>query len=137
MPGFTILYFVCLIIIALSLVAFAVASIVVALEIKKTRENLNRVIEKVDREIVPLTVEIRKIAEDVRSVTKIARYQLERVDSSINYASSNLLTIIDGVAKTVGAVRQGILAPFYNISAILKGVSRGVEYFFRDKKEEE
>ena len=133
MPGLTILYFVCLIIIALSMVAFAVASIIVALEIKKTRENLSQFIEKLYREIVPLTAEIRLIAEDVRSVTKIARYQLERVDSSINYASSNLLTIIDGVVKTVSAVRQGILAPFNNISAILKGVSRGVEYFFRNK----
>jgi len=133
MPGFTILYFVCLIIIALSLVTFAVASIIVANEIKKTRENITKLIEKVEREVVPLTAEIRLIAEDVRSVTKIARYQLERVDSSINYASSNLLTIIDGVVKTVSAVRQGILAPFNNISAILKGVSRGVEYFFRNK----
>jgi len=133
MPGLTILYFVCLIIIALSMVAFAVASIIVALEIKKTRENLSQFIEKLDREIVPLTAEIRLIAEDVRSVTKIARYQLERVDSSINYASSNLLTIIDGVVKTISAVRQGILAPFNNIAAILKGVSRGVEYFFRNR----
>jgi len=133
MPGFTILYFVCLIIIALSLVTFAVASIIVANEIKKTRENITKLVEKVEREVVPLTAEIRLIAEDVRSVTKIARYQLERVDSSINYASSNLLTIIDGVVKTVSAVRQGILAPFNNISAILKGVSRGVEYFFRNK----
>ena len=133
MPGLTILYFVCLIIIALSIVAFAVASIIVALEIKKTRENLSQFIEKLDREIVPLTAEIRLIAEDVRSVTKIARYQLERVDSSINYASSNLLTIIDGVVKTISAVRQGILAPFNNIAAILKGVSRGVEYFFRNR----
>ena len=133
MPGLTILYFVCLIIIALSMVAFAVASIIVALEIKKTRENLSQFIEKLYREIVPLTAEIRLIAEDVRSVTKIARYQLERVDSSINYASSNLLTIIDGVVKTISAVRQGILAPFNNIAAILKGVSRGVEYFFRNR----
>jgi predicted PurR-regulated permease PerM len=115
------------------MVAFAVASIIVALEIKKTRENLSQFIEKLDREIVPLTAEIRLIAEDVRSVTKIARYQLERVDSSINYASSNLLTIIDGVVKTISAVRQGILAPFNNIAAILKGVSRGVEYFFRNR----
>ena len=137
MPGFTILYFVCLIIIALSMVAFAVASIIVALEIKKTRENLSQFIEKLDREIVPLTVEIRQIAEDVRSVTKITRYQLERIDSSINYATSNLLTIINSVVRTVGVVRYGILSPFNNIAAILKGVSRGVEYFFRKKKEEE
>ena len=133
MPGLTILYFICLITIALSLVAFAVASIIVALEIKKTREHLNRLIEKVDREIVPLTAEVRLIAEDVRSVTKITRYQLERIDSSINYATSNLLNIIDSVVRTVGAVRHGILSPFNNITAILKGVSRGVEYFFRNK----
>jgi len=133
MPGLTILYFICLITIALSLVAFAVASIIVAFEIRKTSEHLSQFIEKVDREIVPLTAEVRLIAEDVRSMTKIARYQLERVDSSINYASSNLLTIIDGVVKTVSAVRKGILAPFNNISALLKGVSRGVEYFFRNK----
>jgi predicted PurR-regulated permease PerM len=133
MPGFTILYFVCLIIIALSMVAFAVASIIVALEIKKTRENLSQFIEKLDREIVPLTVEIRQIAEDVRSVTKITRYQLERIDSSINYASNNLIAVIDGVVRTINTVRHGILSPFNNIAAILKGVSRGVEYFFRNK----
>ena len=127
----------CLAIISLAMIIFAIASIIVALEIKKTRENLSQFIEKLDREIVPLTVEIRQIAEDVRSVTKITRYQLERIDSSINYASSNLLTIIDSVAKTASVVRHGILSPFYNISAILKGVSRGVEYFFRDKKKEE
>jgi uncharacterized protein YoxC len=133
MPGLTILYFVCLIIIALSMVAFAVASIIVALEIKKTRENLSQFIEKLDREIVPLTVEIRQIAEDVRSVTKITRYQLERIDSSINYASNNLINVIDGVVRTINTVRYGILSPFNNIAAILKGVSRGVEYFFRNK----
>ncbi|HUT83221.1 MAG TPA: DUF948 domain-containing protein [Thermodesulfobacteriota bacterium] len=128
---------ICLVVIALAMVVFAVAAIMIVLEIKKIRESLGEFILKIDREIMPLAVEIRRIAEDVRSVTKIARYQLERVDSSINYASSNLLTIIDSVAKTVSAVRYGILAPFYNISAILKGVSRGVEYFFRDKKKEE
>jgi hypothetical protein len=115
------------------MVAFAVASIIVALEIKKTRENLSQFIEKLDREIVPLTVEIRQIAEDVRSVTKITRYQLERIDSSINYASNNLINVIDGVVRTINTVRYGILSPFNNIAAILKGVSRGVEYFFRNK----
>jgi uncharacterized protein YoxC len=127
----------CLAIIALAMIIFAIASIIVASEITKIRESVAMLIQRLDREIVPLAAEIRQIAGDVRSVTKIARYQLERVDSSINYASSNLLTIIDSVAKTASVVRHGILAPFYNISAILKGVSRGVEYFFRDKKKEE
>jgi predicted PurR-regulated permease PerM len=124
---------ICLVVIALAMVIFAVAAIMVVSEIKRITESLSELIHKIDKEIVPLTAEVRLIAEDVRSVTKIARYQLERVDSSINYASSNLLTIIDGVVKTVSVVRQGILAPFNNISAILKGVSRGVEYFFRNK----
>ena len=124
---------ICLVVIALAMVIFAVAAIMVVSEIKRITESLSELIHKIDKEIVPLTAEVRLIAEDVRSVTKIARYQLERVDSSINYASSNLLTIIDGVVKTVSVVRQGILAPFNNISAILKGVSRGVEYFFRNR----
>ena len=124
---------ICLVVIALAMVIFAVAAIMVVSEIKRITESLSELIHKIDKEIVPLTAEVRLIAEDVRSVTKIACYQLERVDSSINYASSNLLTIIDGVVKTVSVVRQGILAPFNNISAILKGVSRGVEYFFRNK----
>jgi len=133
MPGFTILYFVCLIFITASISMFAVASIIVAAEVKKMRKQLFEFTQKLDREIVPLAAEIRQIAEDIRSVTKITRYQLERIDSSINYATSNLLTIIDSVVRTVGAVRHGILSPFNNIAAILKGVSRGVEYFFRNR----
>jgi len=133
MPGATILYFICLISITLSVIVFAVCSIMFTREVKKTREMLTEFVQKVERELVPLTVEVRRIAEDIGSVTKITRHQLERVDSSINYASSNLIMIIDGVVRTVNAVRQSILAPFNNIAALLKGVSRGVEYFFRNK----
>jgi predicted PurR-regulated permease PerM len=123
----------CLVIIVLSMITIALVSIFIVLEIKKIKGSIETLIRQIEREIVPLTAEIRQIAEDVKSVTKITRCQLERIDSSINYASSNLISVIDTVVKTVNTVRQGILSPFNNLIAILKGVSRGVEYFFRNK----
>jgi predicted PurR-regulated permease PerM len=124
---------ICLVVIALAMVVFAVASIVIVLEIKRIRESLDEFIMKLDREIVPLAAEIRQVAEDVRSVTKITRFQLERINSSINYASSNLIAIVDQVVKTINSVRWGILSPVNSVIALLKGVARGVEYYFRNK----
>jgi predicted PurR-regulated permease PerM len=124
---------VCLVVIALAMVIFAVASIMVVSEIQRIRESLGEFILKLDREIIPLAAEIRQVAEDVRSVTGMTRYQLERINASINYASNNLLVVVDSIVRTINTVRHGILSPFNNIAAILKGVSRGVEYFFRSK----
>ena len=120
---------VCLIVIALAMIIFAMSSIVVASEMKKLTERLVDVIGKVEREIIPLAAEARMVVEDVRSVTTMTRAQLEKVESSIN----SVTTMVGGAVKTVNYLRCSILSPFTNVIATVKGVCRGVEYFLTKK----
>lgn len=128
-----IVVLICFVVITLSLIIFAFSSIIVASEIKKTGKHIIKLIEKLESDLLPLTYEIRMIIEDIRSVTKITRFQLEKIDSSINYATSNLVTMIDKVAKGMETLRRNFLLPFNYISAIMKGISRGLEYYFRKR----
>ena len=124
---------ICFVVIALAMIFLAIAMITIVSEVKRIREDLADFVRRVDQQITPIVSELRQIAEDVRTVTKTARFQLERLDSSLNFVSKSVVSLVDSFVKTVSSLQRGVLAPVDNVTALCKGISRGVEYFFRKK----
>jgi len=129
---------VCIITITIFLVFLVVMSVMALKDIRRVRVKIERFLDTIEHEVNPLLSEIRKVTEDVREITHTARNQVAKVDSTTDFISQNLNSTIDKWINTIDTLHDAVAEPAGDIASFLKGVSKGMRFFFyngRDIKE--
>lgn len=125
---------VCLIIITAALVLLIGAMVFILIEVRRISKVTEQLIEKVDRGVNPLLTMLNSVSEDIASVTGTVRSQVTRVDMTADHIGQRLLALTETFTKTGYLLHDAVADPLIDLAAFLKGLSRGVAFFFADKK---
>ena len=129
---------------AIAVILQAGVLIAIYLVTKRTSEQL----DKFTRDAGDLMVPMRSVADNLKTVSEdlielglSAKEQFRRVEGIITDAGQSIqaqMNRFDRVSKNVAeridetaeAVQDSIISPFRDVSALAKGLTRGVQFFF-------
>jgi len=121
---------ICIIIITIAIVSFVVVLIIALQDVRRVRVKSEKFMDKIEEGLDPILSSVEQISEDIRQITFTARRQLERVDDTADYINKNINGIVENWIKTINLLNDAIADPVLDIAAFLKGLSRGVKFFF-------
>ena len=126
---------ICIIIITIAIVSFAVVLIIALQDVRRVRVKSEKFMDKIEEGLDPILSSVEQISEDIRQITLTARRQLERVDDTADYINKNINGIVENWIKTINLLNDAIADPVLDIAAFLKGLSRGVKFFFNNGRD--
>lgn len=109
-------------VIAASTAVMAVVQILVLIAAGKAVREATRRMQDVQRGLEPILANARKASEDAARVTALALTQVERVDRLVD-------TVTVRVDETFSALRDVVLGPLSNGSAVLAGLKAALSAF--------
>ena len=130
---------ICIIIITIAIVSFAVVLIIALQDVRRVRVKSEKFMDKIEEGLDPILSSVEQISEDIRQITFTARRQLERVDDTADHINKKIIAIVENWIITINLLNDAIADPVLDIAAFLKGLSRGVKFFFdngRDIKDQ-
>ena len=130
---------ICIIIITIAIVSFVVVLIIALQDVRRVRVKSEKFMDKIEEGLDPILSSVEQISEDIRQITFTARRQLERVDDTADHINKNINAIVENWIITINLLNDAIADPVLDIAAFLKGLSRGVKFFFdngRDIKDQ-
>ena len=129
------------------------------ISIKKMASNVERLRFDMDKKIDPALTEFRDVlgdakhllgslhaaAENFAGISETVRYQVERVNAVIEDTTDRARdqiaradeVVADAIQKmeaTSAVVQQNVLAPIREVSALIRGVSGGLQFLFAGRK---
>jgi hypothetical protein len=126
--------FICLIIITLSLVLLIGAMLFMLLEIRKLSKATEKLITHVEAGVTPALAMLSRLSEDIAGVTSTIRLQVERVDQTADHLTKNLIGLVETWTTTGYVLHDAVVEPLVDLAALLRGLNRGIRFFFSDKK---
>lgn len=123
---------VCIIIITIAIVSFIVVLIVALQNVRRVRIKMERIMDKIEGGVDPILSSVGQISDDIRQMSFTAKRQLVRVDDTANYINKNINDIVENWIHTIHLLNDAIAEPIMDIATFLKGLSRGVKFFFND-----
>lgn len=92
-----------------------------------------------------LRPQLATIAENLAEVTKTVRYQVQRVDATVNdiidrsrlqvIRTDELLTrTLDRVEETTEVVQKTVVSPVRQFAGLIQGVTAGIEFLFASRR---
>lgn len=121
---------ICVIIITIAIVSFIVVLIIALQDVRRIRVKSEKLMDKIDEGLNPILSSVDQISEDIRQITSTAKRQLERVDDTADYINKNINGIVENWIKTINLLNDAIAEPVVDVATFLKGLSRGVKFFF-------
>ena len=125
---------VCVIIITISIISLMIMLIIALKDVRRMRIKSESFLDKMEQGFHPIISEITQITEDIRQITHTARCQIEKVDSTTDSINKNVNSIVERWITTVNELHDAIAEPAWDIAAFLKGVSRGIKFFFGNNR---
>jgi len=102
----------------------------VTLQVQQTLDTAKPIIEgmqKINENLLSVTSLVRDRAIDIdrlaKETTETLRMQLARLDSTVDHATSRIQNVVE-------TWHRGVIAPVYELSALVKGVRTGFQFFF-------
>ena len=123
---------VCMIIITLALVSLIAGLILVLLDVRKMRSTTEQFMEKVEHELTPVLSNLGRISGDLSAVSTTIRSQVENVDLTATNVNKNVNSVIDQWTRTATLLHDAVDDSVLDIAAFVRGVSRGVKFFFNN-----
>jgi len=106
----------------------------VAAKVQQTLDAAKPIVEGVERindNLLSVSTLVRNRAEDfdrlAQETTITMRMQLARLDSAVDHATNRIQNVVD-------TWHRGVIAPVYELSAMVKGVRAGLQFFFSHKE---
>ena len=121
---------ICLIIITIAIISFIVVLIIALQDVRRVRVKSEKLMDKIDEGLNPILSSVEQISVDIRQITSTARRQLERVDDTADYINKNINGIVENWIETINLLNDAITEPVLDVATFLKGLSRGVKFFF-------
>jgi len=125
---------VCIVVITICILFLLFMCIRALQDMRKIRIKTEIFLENIEKEISPLISDIRQVAEDARQITHTVRCQFEKVDSTTDVINQNIHSMIEKWIATLDSLHDAVAEPIGDIVAFLKGVSKGVSFFFNNGK---
>jgi len=126
---------VCIIIITIAVVSLIIMMIIALKDVKRVRFKSEKLMDKIEKDLDPVLSAFEQIAEDIRQITSTARCQIEKVDYTADHINKNLNSIIENWVATVNLLHDAVAAPIGDIAAFIRGLSKGVKFFFDNGRE--
>jgi len=126
--------FICLIIITISLVLLIGAMLFVLMEIRKLSKATEKLITHVEAGVSPTLTMLSRLSENIAGVTSTIRLQVERVDQTADHLTKNLAGLVETWTKTGYILHDALVEPLVDMAALLRGLNRGVNFFFSKRK---
>ena len=121
---------VCMIIITIAILALIIPLIFLLRDVRSLRSTTENVMGKVEGELTPLISNLKNITDDFSSITSAARTQIEQVDLTATALNKNVKTIVEQWTRTAYLLHDVIDESAVDIAAFIRGISRGVKFFF-------
>ena len=121
---------VCMIIITIAILSLIVPVIILLRDIRSMRSTTENVMEKIEGELTPLISNLKNISDDLSSISTAARTQIEQVDLTATALNKNVKTIVEQWTRTAYLLHDAIDESAVDIAAFIRGISRGVKFFF-------
>jgi uncharacterized protein YoxC len=121
---------VCMIIITIAILSLIVPLIILLRDVRSMRSTTENVIEKIEGELTPLISNLKNISDDLSSISSAARTQIEQVDLTATALNKNVKTIVEQWTRTAYLLHDVIDESAVDIAAFIRGISRGVKFFF-------
>ncbi len=125
---------ICLIIITISLVLLIGAMAFVLVEIRKLSKATENLIAHVEKGVSPALTMISRLSEDMTGVSTAVRLQFERMDQTANHLTKNLTGLVETWTNTGYILHDAVAGPLVDLTALLRGLTRGINFFFSDRK---
>jgi predicted PurR-regulated permease PerM len=123
---------VCMIIITIAILALIIPLIFLLRDVRSLRSTTENVMGKVEGELAPLISNLKNITDDFSSITSAARTQIEQVDLTATTLNKNVKTIVEQWTRTAYLLHDVVDESAVDIAAFLRGISRGVKFFFNN-----
>jgi hypothetical protein len=94
------------------------------------RNTTENVMEKIEGELTPLISNLKNISDDLSSISTAARTQIEQVDLTATALNKNVKTIVEQWTRTAYLLHDVVDESAVDIAAFIRGLSRGVKFFF-------
>jgi len=111
-------------VIAVSLVAMAIAQMIVAQQVAKVARQAAETAQEYRRELRPIVEKLHKITDDASRVTALALVQAERVDQF-------MATTAQRIDEAVTVVQDAVVQPIRHGAALLAGLQAAWSIFGR------
>ena len=121
---------VCIIIIAIAIVSIIIMVLIALQDVRKMRIKSEKFLDKMEEELHPIISEITQITGDIKQITKTARCQIEKVDSTADVIGKNVNSIVERWMRTVNLLNDSLTEPVEDIAVFLRGFSKGLKFFF-------
>jgi flagellar basal body-associated protein FliL len=136
--GLQTLTAIAIVIMALAVVVLAAVVVAVVLELKRTQQRVEALIGRAEAGLTPLLGRMNEITDNVQSISKTARSDLDSVSETIQTAND---TVRDAVSVTqdrlndftalLGVVQEEAEGLFVSTASTIRGVQRGAAVFGR------
>jgi uncharacterized protein YoxC len=121
---------VCMIIITIAILSLIVPLIILLRDVRSMRSTTENVMAKIEGELTPLISNLKNISDDLSSISSAARTQIEQVDLTATALNKNVKTIVEQWTRTAYLLHDVIDESAVDIAAFIRGISRGVKFFF-------
>lgn len=121
---------VCMIIITIAILSLIVPLIILLRDVRSMRSTTENVMGKIEGELTPLISNLKNISDDLSSISSAARTQIEQVDLTATALNKNVKTIVEQWTRTAYLLHDVIDESAVDIAAFIRGISRGVKFFF-------
>jgi len=125
---------VCIIIITLAIVSLIAGLVFILLDVRKMRNTTEQFMGNLEHQLAPLLTNIEKITGDLAGMSSTIREQVENVDLTATNVNRNVNSVVDQWTRTATILHDAIDDSVLDIAALLRGVSRGVKFFFNNGK---
>ena len=123
---------VCMIIITIAILSLIIPLIILLRDVRTMRSTTENVMEKIEGELTPLISNLKNITADLSSISSVARTQIEQVDLTATTLNKNVKTIVEQWTRTAYLLHDVVDESAVDIAAFLRGLSRGVKFFFNN-----
>jgi len=123
---------VCMIIITLAVLGLIITLIFLLRDVRSMRSTTETVMENIERELTPLISNLKKITHDLSAISSTAKTQVEQVDLTATTLNKNVKTIVEQWTRTAYLLHDVVDESAVDIAAFLRGLSRGVKFFFNN-----
>ena len=123
---------VCMIIITIAILSLIIPLILLLRDVRAMRSTTENAMEKIEGELKPLIANLKNITNDLSAISSTARTQIEQVDLTATTLNKNVKTIVEQWTRTAYLLHDVIDESAVDIAAFLRGISRGVKFFFNN-----
>lgn len=125
---------VCMVLMTIALLVLVISLVFLVQDVRRLRSTTEKAMLNIEGELTPLISNLKVISGDISTITAAVRSQVEQVDYTATTINRNLQSAVEQWTRTAQLLHDVADESAVNIAAFLRGVSRGVRFFFNSDR---